>query len=49
MKTKTYHPNAFSNRSFLISASILVAGTIVAAFASSGFSSSAAGRLGGNL
>ena len=31
MKTKLYHPDAFSNRRFLISLSLFVAGTILAA------------------
>ena len=35
MKTKSYHPHAFSNRRFLISLSVFVAGTILAVFASS--------------
>src|SRR5258705_10206387 len=43
MKTKPYHPHAFLNRRFLISLSVFVAGTILAAFASSGVSN-AAGR-----
>ena len=43
MKTKLYHPDAFSNRRFLISLSVFLAGTILAAFASTG-SSDTAGR-----
>ena len=41
MKTKLYHPDAFSNRHFLISLSVFVAGTILAAFASTGSSNTA--------
>jgi len=41
MKTKPYHPGAFSNRRFLINVSVFVAGTILAAFASTGFSHNA--------
>src|SRR5918996_363171 len=46
MKTKFYHLDLFSNRRFLISLSVFVAGTILAAVASSGFSNSAGGSLG---
>src|SRR4030095_14512901 len=42
MKTKLYCPDAFSNRRFLLSLSVLVAGTILAAFASSGSPNAAA-------
>src|SRR5213592_2110592 len=35
MKTRPYHSSAFSNRRFLVTLSVFVAGTIVAAFASS--------------
>ena len=38
MKTKINHPNAFYNRCFLIGLSGFVVGTILAALASSGFS-----------
>ena len=41
MKTKLYHPDALSNRRFLISLSVFVAGTILAAFASTGSSNTA--------
>ena len=41
MKTKLYHPDAFSNRRFLISLSVFVAGTIVAAVASTASSNTA--------
>lgn len=43
MKTKPYDPRAFSNRRFLISLSVFVAGGILAVFVSSDFSN-AAGR-----
>src|SRR5215510_9537599 len=42
MKTKLYHPDAFSDRRFLITLSVVVAGAILAAFASG--SSNAAAR-----
>ena len=42
MKTKFYHPDVFPGRRFLITLSIVVAGTILAAFASG--SSNAAAR-----
>src|SRR5262245_39993723 len=38
MKTKIDHPNALSNRRFLISVSLCMAGIILAVFASTGFS-----------
>ena len=37
MKTRPYDPSAFSNRRFIISISVFVAGTILASFAASGF------------
>jgi len=46
MKTKFYHPGAFSDRRFLITLSVVVAGTILAAFASG--SSNAAARSPGS-
>src|SRR5215216_4682934 len=46
MKTKFYHPSVFSNRRFLISLSVFVAGSIVAALASSGSSNAAGGSRG---
>src|SRR3954470_1431481 len=44
MKTKPYHPDAFSNRRFLISLSILLTGTVLAGFATIG-SSTTSSRL----
>jgi hypothetical protein len=41
MKTKLCHPGAVFNRRFLISLSVFVTGTILAAFASTGSSNSA--------
>src|SRR5205814_4855477 len=38
MKTRPYDPSAFSNRRFVISVSVFVAGTILASFAASAFS-----------
>src|SRR5438067_2034559 len=37
MKTRPYDPSAFSNRRFVSSLSVFVAGTILASFAASGF------------
>src|SRR5262249_719883 len=42
MKTKLYRPDAFSNRRFLISLSVLMAGTILAGFALRGSPNAAA-------
>src|SRR5262245_57698647 len=42
MKTKLYRPDAFSNRRFLISLSVLVAGTILTGLALSGSPNAAA-------